>query len=97
MTVSKSPPLNIVTPAKAKRKSYTFKEKRQTIHKIDGFLTANKKLYVREACSQLGLHHSLYPRWKKEIANASLLQHSLEWLPNVVGTLHKLHAVRKGF
>jgi hypothetical protein len=96
MTVSSSPVAKIVTPAKATRKSYTLKEKRNTIRTIDVWITANKKQSVREACGQLGIHHSLYARWKKEIAKAALLQQSPEWLPNIVGTMRKIHAGRKG-
>ena len=47
-------------------------------------------------CRQFCLHVSLYTRWKKKIAKASLLEQPPEWLPNVVGTLRKFHACRKG-
>ena len=84
------------TSAPTKRKSYTLKEKRRNVKDIDD-LCSRIKISVAEACKRLGFHHSVYPRWKKDIAKANVIKETENEGSHyhITGAVRKVHPGKK--
>ena len=90
MVEEEAPFLGAVLAAPSLRKSFSLKEKRESVRDVDAIVATG--LSRRNACLQLGVPHGYYARFKKAIALAQSLQNSAAFLPyNFNGTARKIH------
>jgi len=71
-------------------KSYAVKDKRDLVHAIDSIVATG--VSCRKACSQVGLDHSYYARFKKVIAKVDALEKSDVYVPyKINGSARKIY------
>jgi hypothetical protein len=81
--------------SKSKRPSYTLKEKRAYIAKIECLLKSGLAKRPHKACTSVGLDPRYYKRWKKQVATQEQLKADQSTVPfNISYTCRKIHAGR---
>jgi ribosomal protein L32 len=80
----------------SKRRSYTLKEKKAIIAKVECRLKSGEVKTAHKACKDLGVDHRYYGRWKKSVETQQQLKASQAYIPyNISYTSRKLHQGRK--
>ena len=81
----------------AKRRSYTIKEKKAYIAKVDCLLKSGEAKFPHKACKDVGIDPRYYKRWKKQIETQTQLKTAPGPVPfNISYKCRKLHCGATG-